>query len=194
MKDLLTIIKERRSIRKYQDRQISLDDLNKIIEAGLYAANAGGGQRTKIVAVHNKELTEKIGKLNIASFNRQNLAGSYVSADQPSNIDDPTIKSGFYGAPAVCAIFGPKNFLYSIPDAFCTAENMVLEAHELGLSSCIIARGEETFESPYGQALLTKWGISDDMIARCFVLLGYCEGTYPGIKERYENRKLIVTE
>ncbi|MFR1215244.1 MAG: nitroreductase family protein [Acutalibacteraceae bacterium] len=53
------------------------------------------------------------------------------------------MKSGFYGAPTVCVIFGQKNF-YSVPDAFCCAENMVLAATELGVSSCIIARGEET--------------------------------------------------
>lgn len=33
--DILDIMKERRSIRKYQDKQISREDLEKIIEAGL---------------------------------------------------------------------------------------------------------------------------------------------------------------
>src|SRR5574344_321458 len=115
MADLLSLIKERRSIRKYQDKQISIEKLEKILEAGLYAPNAGGGQRSKIVAIRNKELVEKIGKLNAAQFNRANLAGSYVSSEQPSIIDDPSIKSGFYGAPTVCAVFGPKQFLYSVP-------------------------------------------------------------------------------
>ncbi|MBQ6434488.1 MAG: nitroreductase family protein, partial [Synergistaceae bacterium] len=40
--DLMTIIKTRRSIRKYQNKQIPSKDLEKIIEAGLYAPNAGG--------------------------------------------------------------------------------------------------------------------------------------------------------
>ena len=26
--------------------------------------------------------------------------------------------SGIYGAPTITTIFGPKNFLYSVPDAF----------------------------------------------------------------------------
>lgn len=33
--DVLDLMKERRSIRKYQDRQIDREDLEKIIEAGL---------------------------------------------------------------------------------------------------------------------------------------------------------------
>lgn len=66
--------------------------------------------------------------------------------------------------------------LYSIPDAFCCAENMVLAATELGISSCIIARGEETFDSDYGHQLMYQWGVPYGYVARCFVLLGYCKG------------------
>ncbi len=190
--DILGLMKKRRSIRKYQDRQIDREDLEKIIEAGLYAPNAGGGQRTKIVAIHNKELAEKIGRLNLAHFDRSKLVGGYVSSEQPSVIDNPDIKSGFYGAPTVCIIFGAKNFLYSIPDAFCCAENMVLEAANLGIASCIIARGEETFDNEIGMELLKKWGIPDTDIARCFVILGYCDGDYPPVKLRKDNRFLII--
>lgn len=190
--ELLELMKYRRSIRKYQERQINRLDLDKIIEAGMFAPNAGGGQRTIIVALHNRELCEKIGKLNLAKFDRSRLAGSYVSHEQPSNIDDPSIASGFYGAPTVCAVFAPKNFLYSVPDAFCCAENMVLEATELGISSCIIARGEETFDNEIGKAYLKAWEIPDNYIARCFVLLGYCEGDYPQSKPRKQGRKIVI--
>lgn len=190
--DILELMKQRRSIRKYQDKQIDSADLEKIIEAGLYAPNAGGGQRERIVAVHNKEVAEKIGILNLARFDRSRLAGGYVSSEQPSTIDDPTIKNGFYGAPTVCVIFGAKNFLYSIPDAFCCAQNMVLEAANLGIASCIIARGEETFANEAGSTLLKEWGIPDTDIARCFVILGYYKGDYPQRKPRKENRYLII--
>lgn len=190
--EFFELIKYRRSIRKYQNRQISREDLEIIIEAGTYAPNAGGGQRSIIVGVRNAELAERIGRLNVARFDRSKLSGSYVSKDQPSIIDDPSMKSGFYGAPTVCVIFGPKHFLYSIPDAFCCAENMVLAGAELGISSCIIARGEETFDNAIGADLLKEWDIPTDYIARCFVLLGYCEGEYPDAKPRKENRGRII--
>ncbi len=192
--ELMELMKYRRSIRKYEDRQIEKADLEKVIEAGLFAPNAGGGQRCLMVAVHNKDTVEKIGRLNVACMDRSHLAGKFVSAEQPSIIDDPTIKSGFYGAPTVCVLFGPKNFLYSIPDAFCCAENMVLEATELGLASCIIARGEETFANPEGEACLKEWNIPENYIARCFVLLGYCKGDYPVEKPRKPDRSLIVED
>ncbi len=189
---LLDLIQYRRSIRKYEDRQIGKTDLEKVLRAGLFAPSAGGGQRSMIVAVHNPDLAEKLGRLNVACMDRSRLAGSHVSAEQPSIIDDPTIRSGFYGAPTVCVIFAMKNFLYSIPDAFCCAENMVLEATELGLASCIVARGEATFAGPEGQEYLRKWNIPENYEPRCFVLLGYCRGDYPAEKPRKPGRSMIV--
>lgn len=190
--DIMEVIKSRRSIRKYQSRQIDREDLERIIDAGLFAPNAGGRQGSIIVGVHNARLTEQIGKLNIAKFDRSALLGSYVSDEQPSIIDDPTIKSGFYGAPSVCIVFGPEEFMYSVPDAFCCAENMTLEAHSLGISSCIIARAEETFDNPDGRKFMEEWGIPEGYIARCFVLLGYLEGKEPSPKAIHEGRKKII--
>lgn len=92
---LMDIIKARHSIRKYTDEQIRRDDLEKILEAGNFAPNAGGGQRSMMVAIHNKELAVHVGKMNMAEFDRSHLAGSFVSKEQPSTIDDPTIKMDF---------------------------------------------------------------------------------------------------
>lgn len=92
------LIRMRRSIRKYRNEQIPRDALEKIIEAGLYAPNAGGRQGTLIVAVHDRALAEKIGRMNLGKFDRSRLLGSFVSKEQPSAIDDPTIRNGFYGA------------------------------------------------------------------------------------------------
>lgn len=190
--DLLEQIKSRRSIRRYQDRQIPWKDLEKIIEAGTYASNAGGGQRSMIVGIRNAELVERVGRMNMAHFDRSRLMGSYVSKEQPSVIDDPSIKSGFYGAPALCIVFAQKNFLFSIPDAFCCAETMLMEAYDLGISSCIVSRAEETFDSEAGAALMREWGVPENYIARCFVTLGYCDGEYPQAKPRKENRSKII--
>lgn len=189
---LMDIIKNRHSIRKYTDKQISRDDLEKILEAGNFAPNAGGGQRSMMVAIHNKELTTKIGHMNMENFDRTHLAGSYVSKEQPSTIDDPNIKNGFYGAPTVIAIFGQNNFLFKIADAFCCAENMILQATELDIASCIISRGAETFKNPEGQKLLQEWKIPKDYSCVCFVILGYIDGEQPHTKPRRPGRIQII--
>lgn len=189
---LMDIIKARHSIRKYTDNQICRKDFELILEAGNYAPNAGGGQRSMMVAVHNAELTAKIGRMNLARFDRSRLLGGYVSSEQPSSIDDPTIKNGFYGAPTVIAIFGQDGFAFRVADAFCMAENMLLQATELGISSCIISRGEESFISDEGQALLREWNVPENYSAVCFVILGYINGEQPHTKPRRPGRIRIV--
>ena len=192
--ELLEQIKARRSIRKYQDRQIPREALEKIMEAGTYASNAGGGQRSMIVGIRNAQLVEKLGRLNMAHFDRSRLIGSYVSKEQPSVIDDPTMKSGFYGAPSLCVVFAQRDFLFGIPDAFCCAETMLMEAFDLGISSCIVSRAEETFDNEIGAAFLREWGVPENYIARCFVTLGYIDGEYPKAKPRKAGRCKIVED
>ena len=191
-KIIYNVIKSRHSIRKYMDEQISREDLEKILEAGNFAPNAGGGQRSMMVALHNKELTRKLGIMNLARFNRGNLAGSYVSKEQPSVIDDPTMKDGFYGASTVVAVFSQGNFLFKTADAFCIMENMVLQATELGIASCIISRGEETFDSEEGRRLMKEWEVPDNYICQGFVILGYIEGAQPPRKPRKPGRVKII--
>ena len=47
--ELLDAIMVRRSVRKYTDKQIPREYLEKIIEAGTYAPNAGGDYRSIII-------------------------------------------------------------------------------------------------------------------------------------------------
>ena len=189
---LMDIIKSRHSIRKYTDRQISREDLEKILEAGSFAPNARGGQRSMMVAVRDKELTTKIGQMNLAKFDRMHLAGSFVSKEQPSTIDDPTIKNGFYDAPTVVCVFCQDNFLFKTADAFCMMENMLLQATELGIASCIISRGYETFDSPEGRQLMEAWKVPQGYTCQGFVILGYINGEQPQSKPRKPGRVKII--
>lgn len=189
---LMDTIKARHSIRKFTEEQISRADLEKILEAGNFAPNAGGGQRSMLVAVHNKELTTRIGKMNMEKFDRSHLAGNFVSKEQPSTIDDPTIQNGFYDAPTVVCIFSQSNFMFCTADAFCIAENMLLQATELDIASCIISRGEETFCSIEGRKLMREWEVPEGYSCQCFVILGYRKGDAPKRKPRKIGRVRII--
>ena len=190
MTDMLETIKNRRAIRRYKADQITDEELNKILEAGIYAPSAGGGQRPVIVALQNRDLSAELGRINAAAMKR--TKAGHVSSEQPSIIDDPSLPSGFYGAPTVCVIFSRENYIYSMPDSFCCAENMILEAADLNVASAIIGRAEQTFDTELGRKLMKEWDIPEDYIARCFVILGYIDGLYPSVKPRKEGRIRIV--
>ena len=193
--ELLEMIKTRRSIRKYQDMRVEMEKLEKIMEAGVFAPNPGGGQGVKIVILDDPELIDKIGVINANCENR-NWGGRGVSEEQPSIIDDLSIKSGFYGCTALGIVCVPKGYgkgVNGIGSAFVCAENMVLEAMDLGVSNCIVGRAEATFEHPEMAELLVKWGLGEDMLPVVFVCLGYINGEYPKIKPRKEGRAFFVS-
>lgn len=187
-------IKSRRSIRKYLDTRIEPEKLEQILDAGLFAPNPGGGQSTKIVMLEDPALIERIGIINANCENR-NWGGRGVSVEQPSIIDDLSIKSGFYGCTALAIVCVPdrmKTFVNGIGAAFVCAENMVLQAYDLGVSSCIVGRAEATFAQPEMAALLTQWGLAEDDVPLVFVCLGYIDGPYPAVKPRKEGRKIYI--
>lgn len=193
--ELLEMIKQRRSIRKYLDKKVEKQKLDKIVEAGIYAPNPGGRQGTKIIMLDDAELIERIGIINADCENRNWNFG--VSSEQPSIIDDKTIKSGFYGCQAlgiVCVPKEKKTQVNCIGSAFVCAENMVLEAFDLGVSSVIVGRAEATFNNPEMEALLTKWGLDENYMPLVFVCLGYINGEYPKIKPRNEGRSIYIGE
>lgn len=194
--ELFELIKTRRSIRRYTDRRVERAKLDIIAEAGLFAPNPGGRQGTKIIMLDDPALIDEIGVVNASCENR-NWNGRGVSAEQPSIIDDLSIKSGFYGCTAlgmVCISRASKSYVNAIGSAFVCAENMVLMAHELGVGSCIVGRAEATFEKPGMQEILDKWGLDRDYMPLVFVCLGYIDGEYPGIKPRSEGRKMYIGE
>ena len=191
--ELIEIIRNRRSIRKYQSRKVEKEKLDRIVEAGLFAPNPGGRQGTKIILLDDAELIEKIGIVNANCENRNWDVG--VSKDQPSIIDDKSIKSGFYGCQAlamVCIQRARKDQVNQIGAAFVCAQNMTLEAYDLGVSSVIVGRAEATFTQPEMQEYLDAWGLDPAYMPIVFVCLGYINGPYPTIKARNEGRSIYV--
>jgi len=193
--ELMDIIRQRRSIRKYLDKKVEREKLDQIVEAGLFAPNPGGRQGTKILLLDDAAMIERIGIVNANCENRNWDVG--VSTEQPSIIDDNTIKSGFYGCQAlaiICVRKAHKEKVNEIGAAFVCAQNMVLEAYDLGVSSVIVGRAEATFAHPEMQALLEKWGLDPEYTPLVFVCLGYINGDYPKVKARNEGRSTYIGE
>jgi len=195
MKDVMETILHRRSIRRFSERQLEKDVLEQILQAGLYAPSAGGRQGVIFAVCQDKEVNERLGKIKRANSNPSMAKnGNYVSKEQPSIADDPNLTNAFYDAPTVITMFAPKNFLFSVDDCACAAENMMLAADSLGVGSCYIGQGWTAFADPYGQETLKKWGIRTDYYAVMQLLLGYPkEGdAHPAPKQRKNDRILYV--
>ena len=168
MSDVLETIKSRRSIRKYKSDMVPQDKLEKIIEAGTYAATGMGKQSPIIIAVTNKELRDKLSAMNAKIMGVENM--------------DP-----FYGAPVVLIVLADKSRPTCVYDGSLVMGNLMLAAHNEGVGSCWIHRAKEEFESEEGKEILRSLGIEGEYEGIGHCALGYTEGEYPEGHERKDN-------
>ena len=179
MNEALINLISRRSVRRYSSRQIPDDAISCILEAAEYSPNAGNRQTTQIVVCLNKELNEKLGRINKETFIGRISSDYVVSNTQPSIADDSSIESAFYDAPVVITLFGPAGFLYAEADCWIMAHTITLAARSLGIGSCMIGRAEDTFRSRIGMELCAKWNIPAGYEAKVHITLGYPADMFP---------------
>ena len=170
MSELMNLIKTRRSIRKFNADPVAKEDLEKIIEAGLYAANGRGAQSPIIVAVTNKELRDRLSEMN-------RKIGGWQEGFDP-----------FYGGPVVLIALADKSVPTYVYDGSLVIGNMMLEAHELGLGSIWIHRAKQEFESEEGQEILRSLGVEGDYEGVGHCVIGHFDGELPAVIARKENR------
>ena len=154
--ETLQTIKNRRSCRSYQPRQITDEQLDAVLEAGTYAASAMGRQSAKIVVVQDAATRAQLTRMNAAVMGSDG---------------DP-----MYGAPTILVVLADANSKNAVQDGSLVMGNLMLAAASLGLGSCWINRAREEFDSEEGKALLKKWGIKGDWIGVGHCILGYPAG------------------
>ncbi len=172
MNQTITDILSRRSVRKYTSEQITDDELNTVLQAGMYAASGMNRQDAKLIAVQNKDDIAVLSKMNAKIFDTSN---------------DP-----FYGAPTIVVVLAEKDGPTGIEDASLAIGNMMLAAHALGLGSCWIHRAREEFAGSEGKNLLKKWGIDGEYVGVGHCLLGYPKGPEGQGAPRKPNRIKII--
>ena len=174
MNEIIKEIKERRSIRKFKSDMVSKKDIDKIIEAGLYAANGMGKQAVITIAVTNKKLRDKIAKDNCK-------IGGWEEDFDP-----------FYGAPVILIVLAEKDWRNRVYDGSLVIGNMMLAAHSLGLGSIWIHRAKEEFETEEYKKLLKDIGVQGEWEGIGHCAIGYIDGDVPKPTPRKEKRVYFV--
>lgn len=147
----MDVIKDRRSIRKYEERTVSEDLLNQLFEAVQWAPSWANTQCWEIIAVKDaatkEKLQETMGKGNPATK-------AIVNAPVVLAVCGKLKSSGYY-KDQVTTKFGDW-FMFDLGLA---TQNLCLAAHDLGLGTVIVGlfdhdRAEQILGVPNGYAVV----------------------------------------
>ena len=167
MKDILDIIVSRRSVKSFKEDLPPKELIEKVIKAGTYAPSGKNMQSPIIIAVTNKQIRDELSK----------------TCARLRNIEfDP-----FYGAPVALVVLANKDWFTYVYDGSVVMENMLLEAHSLGLGACWIHHTKETWETDFCTELIKKLGIKGNFEGIGTCVLGYPKITPQGSLPRKEN-------
>lgn len=126
---VFSIIKNRRMIRRYLNKDVSQILIKQLLEAARYAPSAGNHQPWEFIVVRDKK-TQK--DLVSAAFNQEWM------------LEAPVFIVACINMRLAGAVYGERGLkLYGIQDVAAAIENMLLAATSLGLGVCWVGAFSE---------------------------------------------------
>lgn len=158
----------RTSVRKFEDRPVEKEKIEKLLQAGFVAPSAGNQQPWEFYVVTKRETIEALAKTSPYA----------VSAAK---------------APVVLVIVARKDVIFpTITDIDCAiaTENLWLELEELGLGGVMMAVSPVPERMEAVDKILS---LPDNQYAFCLLPFGYPIGKKPQV-DRYDAKKIHWVE
>lgn len=173
MNEVIRAIKERRTVRAFQNKEIEREYLEQIVEAASYAPSGMNNQSWCFVVVTGKAL-ERL-RIAVRDYFRQlvltpEMPPFFSVCKKNADMDD---WSFFYGAPALLIVANKKNYRNAMADSAAATMNAMLAAWSLGLSSGWITTLSGNTDQPMIRNALRELGVPDDYDVLTSMTIGY---------------------
>jgi nitroreductase len=130
---LSSLIKRRKSVRKYQDKDVPNELLEKILDSARYTPSAGNYQPWEFIIVRNQSLKSDLTE------------GCY---DQKWMLSAPVFIVACINSRLAGAVYKERGLrLYGIQAVAAAIQNMLLTAESLGLGTCWVGAFSEIIVS-----------------------------------------------
>ena len=193
MNEVLKNILTRRSIRLYEEEQISDTDLNLILEAAKYAPSGGNSQSWHFTVIQNKEKLQNINELVKESYKKLIVdEKTYRSMKSGKKAAENDKFNFYYNAPALIIVSNDIEYPNAMADCSVSLQNIFLAAHSLGLGSCWINQLTWFGDEPNIRSELTNLGIPENHVVCGSAVIGYKRGNEPKPSIRKENSTTII--
>jgi nitroreductase len=173
--DVIEIIKMRRCVRQYLDKEIPDEDISFLIDCAGYAPSGLNMQPWAFLVIKNNnkilQLSETCKKSMIPLLenmkNTSKVASEFLTflRQKESNI--------FYGAPVLVIILGNRTAATAVYDCAMAAQTMMLAAQSIGIGSCWIGAAQHSLMD---EKLLKELGAPEGYIHVAPLIFGYPKG------------------
>ena len=184
MNETMKTILNRRSIRAYQDRQITKEGLETILEAGKYAASGMNMQTWHFTVVQNKEILDKL----TASARKELLKVDVPMIRERASAADYSVD---YHAPTLIIVSGDDS-RFALHNCVLAMGNMSLAAESIGIGSCWSSVVAAIFEGEDGAEFRKELKIPDGYKPVAAAGFGYAAGEHPAAGPRKEGTVTII--
>ena len=178
--DFQTLLKNRRSIREFQEKEVPLSILKEIIQETCLAPTASNAQPCKFVIIQNRGFLKRI-----SDDSKQSLLSDLArNPESPLKNYEAVLRDGnfnvFYNASCLIYVIGPKNIHSLDVDCALTVAYLMLSASSRGLGTCWIGLGAHVRDPK----ILGEMGIPGDCRIVAPIIIGY-PASIPPASERH---------
>ncbi len=158
MGDILELITTRRNIKHFLPKFVSWENTAKIIDAGRHAPSCGNVQNWKFIVIFDPSQKQQVAE---ACFEQYEIAQAGVLIVVCA---EPDKAERYYG------LRGER--LYSVQNCAAAIQNMLLEAHSLGLGTRWVGAFDE-------DAIKSQLAIPEEIRPQAIIAVGYAREIPP---------------
>lgn len=182
--DVLETIKTRRSTRRFAEKPLKQEDLEKIIEAGRYAPSGGNSQSTRFFVITDRKVLDALAETVQDAFAAMEITEGMYRSMVSSIMQSKKGNYRFhYDCPALIVLANKKDYGNNIADCACALENMMIAANSLDLGSCWVNQLKWLNENEKILSLFTSFGLEEDERIYGALALGHAQSE-DGLPER----------
>ena len=181
------LLKNRRAIREFQDKVVSLDTIKGILQESTLAPSASNGQPCQFIIVNNRQMLKKLSdesKKNLLldfAENKTSLNPMYAEMLKNENYNV------YYNAPCLIYVVGSKSIRSLDVDCALAASYVMFGATQRGLGTCWVHLGSYIRD----QKMKAEIGMPEDCRIVAPVIIGYPK-EIPAASERHAPQILKI--
>src|SRR5512145_1052645 len=190
MSTFVELLKNRRAIRDFEDKNVPMDVINAILQDSTLAPSASNNQPCRFVVVSCRKTLKALSDDSKANLLKDNADGKIkLNPDYIAFLKNDQFNV-FYNAPCVIYVVGPSVVGSLDVDAALAASYIMFSAADKGLGTCWVALGANIRDPK----LRAELGIGDNQRIVAPIILGYPKAIPPASERHAPDVLRVITE